>query len=133
MSPHRDKPPKELPDDARQWWGVLVDELEARGALDKVTTHRLSIYCQLFAQYHRVTEFINREGQVLTIRDDKGEVKSSIVAPEAVQQERLVKILQRFDKEFGFLEGIKSADPIEELRKKLALRAGVAERPAGHN
>lgn len=129
MLPHRDSPPQTLPEDARLWWPSLVDELDARGSLAQVTVHRLGIYCQLFAQYHRCTEFINREGQILVIRNDKGEVKNQIIAPEAVQQAKLVEALRRFDREFGLLDPVQ--DPVAALRQRLGAR--VDHRSAARN
>jgi P27 family predicted phage terminase small subunit len=130
MLPDRDQPPDYLPPDARAWWTALVDELAGRGTLARVARHRLAIYCQLFAQYHRVTSFINNEeeGQIAVIRNEKGEVKDQIITPEARQQEKLVKLLKAFDKEFGLLEEIKEKDPLEALRQKLSARlAGGAQ------
>lgn len=148
MLPERDAPPQELPDDAKAWWPVLVDELDARGSLRRVTRHRLGIYCQLFAQYHRVTEVINREGQTqvhvyphqesglkFTGKDDEESAepqqqrKRDEISAEALQQEKLVKALQRFDKEFGFLDPVQ--DPVEQLRGRLTARLGKG--PAAHN
>jgi hypothetical protein len=116
---------------------VLIDELQARGSLARVARHRLAVYAQLFAQYHRLTVFVNLNGQVLETRNDKGEVKNQTVAPEASHQVRLVEALRKFDKEFGFLEtvqaqagqaGANQEDPLEALRHKLLARlAGTAQ------
>jgi len=125
----RHKPPSYLPDDARQWWPVLVDELAARGSLSRVAEHRLAIYCQLFAQYRRVTEFLNQHGQVLEIRNDKGEVKAQTIAPEAVQQAKLVEALRKFDKEFGLLEPA-AEDPLNQLKARLVARLGSLPHPS---
>lgn len=131
MIPSRDAPPETLPEDARAWWGPLVDELQARGSLARVARHRLAIYCQLFAQWQRVTEFINREGQILTVRDDKGEVKNQSIAPEAVQQIKLTEALRRFDKEFGLLEAVKGGNDLGHLAALLTAR--MAGKPVSHN
>lgn len=128
MLPDRNNPPHKLPDDARSWWPLLVDELAGRDTLARVTGHRLAIYCQLLAQYYRVTDALNEKGQVVEIVGKDGEIKNQIVAAEAVQQAKLVEALRRFDKEFGFLLDLKTEDPLAALREKLTAR--LAGRPA---
>jgi len=97
---------------------------------------------QFLAQFYRVTGFINEEGQIITIRDDKGVVKKTEIAPEAVQQIKLDAQLQRYEKEFGLQsqaegDGEKetgqeeAVDPFQALAD--SLRSRMANSPQSVN
>lgn len=130
-APEAGNPPSYLPPDAALWWPSLVEELHSRGTLLRVSVHRLAIYCQLFAQYHRMTEWVNAHGQTAPTHYQSGEVKEIKIAPEAKRQTELVEALRKFDKEFGFLQEIQSENPLEELRQSLLSR--LDESSASHN
>lgn len=88
-------PPSSLPDDARHWWAEIVDELRARGRLSDALPIYARLLAQQLVQYQRVTDWLNREGLVLEIRSDKGELKRQEPAPEfRIQQQVLDKILR---------------------------------------
>ncbi|HWL10759.1 MAG TPA: P27 family phage terminase small subunit [Planctomicrobium sp.] len=123
----RDNPPQKipLPDDARQLWPYLVDEICERGFSERVPPHRLAIYCQLFAQYQRVTRKINQinegeDGQIKKTMSKFGE--SEDISAAALQQGKLLQLLKSFDKEFGFLEERIEEDGFEAIRKKVDAR-----------
>lgn len=124
--PRGDAPPGYLPEDARAWWPALVGELEARGALERVAVHRLAIYCQLFAQWHRLTSLINEspDGQIIARQNSEGAVIGWDVHPAARHQVALTTALRRFDREFGFLDPLDDSDPLGSLRQKLVARLG---------
>lgn len=82
------EPPAWLPADARAHHAELVADVKAKG-LDP-QPHHLLLLAQALAQYDRVTAFLNQHGMVLEIRNDKGEVKTQMIAPEAALQLKLL-------------------------------------------
>jgi len=113
-------PPNWLPEDARPWWPVIVDELRARGQLRRVTPRRAAYLVQAIAQYHRVTSFLNEHGQVSELRNDKGEVRKQEPAPEFKIQHQLLQTIAKLEKAYGIdEEPTAKEDPLEALRSRL--------------
>jgi P27 family predicted phage terminase small subunit len=87
--------PETLHHEARPWWTEICDELRQRGRL----ADALPIYARLLAQqlhqYEKATDFLNGEGMVLEVRNDKGELKRQEPAPEfRIQQASIAQILK---------------------------------------
>lgn len=118
--------PPELPPDAAAWWPEIVAELRARGREADALPLHARILAQLLSQYEKATQFINREGMVLEIRNDKGELKRQEPAPEFRIQQQLVDKIVRLAKVLGLEErrdesGEQRADdPRNRLRELLA-------------
>lgn len=134
VPPDRSAPPQRLPADAQALWPEIIDELAARGRLQHVPQLRIERYCQFWAQFLRVTGFINAEGQVQILRNDKGEVTKQEIAPEAVQQLKLETALSRLEKDFGLIEKSTEANSAKEVPQSPfdELRASLQARLAGH-
>lgn len=132
--------PGYLDDDGRTLWPLVLADLQSRGRLDAPNTRRAGRYCQLLSQWLRVTRFLNHNGQVVEIRDSKGEVKGQALAPEFNAQDALETKLTKFEKDFGFLDPPKAgktspgqaaseSDPLTAVRNRLAeLAAGKSSR-----
>lgn len=105
-TPERWRPPDWLPDDARAWHQAIIDQLREAGRLAQ-PIHAL-LLAQALAQYERCTRALNDEGQVLTIRNDKGEVKRLEIAPEAQLQIRLI------DKARALIKDLRLDTPAED-------------------
>jgi P27 family predicted phage terminase small subunit len=115
-------PPKWLHPDAAQWWRPLAEELLERGK-PGIAQHVLAVYCQLWSQFCKVTDFINLEGQTAEIRGKDGEVEKVTLSPESIQQNKLVALLTKLDQKFGFLDSLDSpADGLERLRTQIQRR-----------
>jgi len=125
-------PPGYLNDDGRELWPLVLADLQLRGRLDAPNTRRAGRYCQLLSQWLRVTRFLNHEGQVTEVRDSKGEVKGTSLAPEFTAQDRLETQISRLEKEFGLTgpnekarknspgPAAEESDPLATLRNRLA-------------
>lgn len=120
----RDNPPKELSlyPEAKKLWPYFVDEIYDRGFGDRVPPHRLGIYVQLFAQYQRCTEAIEKESRGFLEEDDESRPVKQELSADEIHQEKLVKLLKGYDKEFGFLEESTGEDQYSYLIRKLNAR-----------
>ena len=95
------------PDDVQVHHARLRAELAAAG-LTPNPQHVL-LLAQALAQYDRCTQFLNTHGQVMEIRNDKGELKSTVIAPEANLQLKLLDKIRQLLKDVGLSAG--DADP----------------------
>lgn len=107
--------PETLPPDAREWFDEIVAELRRQQRLDEVYPLRVQILAQLVAQYQRLTKLLNTDGQILEIRNDKGEVKSVNLSPEFRGQMQLVDKITKAIKELK-LDADSTNSPAPESR-----------------
>ena len=61
----------------------------------------LAAYCQCVGRYLAADSWITKNGTVATIRNDKGEVKSSFIAPQLTVSLKLLEKILAYQKEFG--------------------------------
>lgn len=87
------------PDDVATHHARLLAELQAAG----LTPHpaQILLLAQALAQYDRCTAFLNVHGQVMEVRNDKGEVKQTVIAPEANLQLKLLDKIRALMKDVG--------------------------------
>jgi hypothetical protein len=95
------------PDDVQVHHARLRAELAAAGLAPN--PQHVLLLAQALAQYDRCTQFLNAHGQVMEIRNDKGEVKSTVIAPEANLQLKLLDKIRQLMKDVGLSAG--DADP----------------------
>ena len=106
-------------DAAAAWWLPVVTELRDRGRLHLLVPFQVAQFCQLLSQWWRATESLRRAGgQVLEIRDDKGQLKRQEIAPEVRLQLQLLGQLRALAKDFGLNE------PPLDLKPTTAPNAG---------
>ena len=91
------------PDDVVRYHARLRDELAAAGL--SPNPQLVLMLAQALAQYDRCTQFLNAHGQVMEIRNDKGEVKSTVIAPEANLQIKLFDKIRQLMKDVGLATG----------------------------
>ena len=126
--PDRWSAPDWMTPDAKRWHRATIDQLRSLNQLDTAQPIHALLLAQALGQYERCTIAINERGQVLTIRNDKGEVKSEEIAPEAQLQLRLLDKIRALLKDLN-LNGTKGdedrpEDPIQALRERMAGFAG---------
>lgn len=85
------KPSIDLTGDALAKWVELHPKLEARhGTRASIMAPTLAAYCAAFARWKAAEEFLAdpAHGPVVTIRDDKGNIKTHGPAPQLAVAER---------------------------------------------
>ena len=93
--------PKWLSKAAKAEWGRLVKELEGVGMLARVDRDSLAAYCVCLVQWRECMAFIELNGKVIVFRNDKGEIKYTQTAPQAVFAMKLLDQLKSIGSEFG--------------------------------
>jgi phage terminase small subunit len=96
-------PPVPLAGAALAKWAELAPQLAARPHFRPAKMTDLAAYCAAFGRWHDAEEFLAdpEHGPVLTIRDDKGNIKSHGPAPQLAIAERAAKELARLAKSLG--------------------------------
>jgi P27 family predicted phage terminase small subunit len=69
-------------------WKRVVPELLERGLAEPLDKSVLAAYCLSWSRYLAAMVWLAENGDVMTLRTDKGEVKSSAVAPKLLVAER---------------------------------------------
>jgi len=110
MNADRFAAPAWLPDDVRIKHAELVESIRAKQL--EPNPAQLVLLAQAQAQYDRVTKFLNENGQVLEIRNDKGELKANIIAPEVQLQLKLIDKIRSLLKDVG-LDGTEAQEETE--------------------
>jgi P27 family predicted phage terminase small subunit len=69
-------------------WVRVVPELVSRGLVENLDSSLLAAYCLSWSRFVAAVVWLAENGDVMTLRTDKGEVKSSAVAPKMLVAER---------------------------------------------
>lgn len=78
-------------------WTELEPIISARPALKPTTIAALEAYCAAYGRWHTAEQFLAdpAHGPVVTIRDDKGNIRSHGPAPQLAIAERAQKEMTR--------------------------------------
>lgn len=93
--------PDWLDDEGRAAWQQLVPMLRRMRVLTKIDGNALARYCQTWVRWRRAEEFIARNGEVYTLKDDKGQVRCVMQWPQVSIANKLAIQLLRLEQEFG--------------------------------
>ncbi len=99
----RDTPrcPAWLDPDAKRVWKDLVPKLKRMGVLTEVDGGALAAYCQTFARWRKVEEFIAKHGDVYPLKDQNGKFKYMQQFPHVSIARYLLQLLKAYQQEFG--------------------------------
>lgn len=94
-------PPAPLAGAALDRWTALAPTVAARPNTRPSTMTQLAAYCAAFGRWHDAEAWLAdpEHGPVITIRDDKGNVRSHGPAPQVAIAERSAKEMARLAKE----------------------------------
>jgi P27 family predicted phage terminase small subunit len=93
--------PEHLSTAAKAEWEFIAAELAPLGVLAKVDKAVLAGYCSEFAAWAECELFLQENGSVLTLRDDKGNVKWVQEAPQARLALKHLEKVRQFAAELG--------------------------------
>ena len=95
------EPPAWLDAAAVEKWQEVVPELQRLGLLTVVDVTALASYCWCFSEFRRADAWIKENGRVMTLRDDKGNVKYRQQAPEVGIANKMLESMRRYEQSFG--------------------------------
>ena len=92
-----------LCDPAKKKWFEVVQQLRriSESLLSSVDVQALARYCTIWVLWNKCRDYIERNGEVLVVRDKKGRAKSIKTLPQARLFLRYGEELRRIESEFG--------------------------------
>ena len=107
--------PAWLDDQAKHCWRQLVPQLVAMRVLTAVDRNALARYCVLWSRWKTAELFLQKNGSVYTLKDDKGAVRCVQQFPQVAIAHRLAMALSRLEAEVGMTPSARAR--IEALPK----------------
>lgn len=101
IPPNPEDPPAYLIPEAVEEWRRVLPLLKKENRFAEIDRLALAAYCQCVGRYLRVDKWLTENGPVATVRNDKGEVKSSFIAPHFSVSLKLLEKILAYQKEFG--------------------------------
>ena len=112
--------PDWLDDNAKSHWAEIVPMLEGMGVLTRIDGVALSRYCRLWSRWRAAEAFIDKSGDVYTIRDEAGKARYLQQFPQVAIAHRLALQLTKLEAEFGMTPSARSriqlAPKVEDRR-----------------
>lgn len=93
--------PQWLDTDAKAMWRQLVPQLQTMGVLTRVDSNALARYCRLWSRWRKAEDFIDRHGEMYTLRDEAGKPRYVQQFPQVSIAAKLAQQLTRLEQEFG--------------------------------
>jgi P27 family predicted phage terminase small subunit len=103
------EPPAWLTGAALEKWNELLPILQQVGLLTRADVGSLARYCDAWAWWRRCREVIEREGDIVVVRDETGGIKWTQQRPEVGIVSKLSQQLHRLECEFGLTPAARSA------------------------
>ena len=103
LQPESGRPrcPAWLRKDAKSAWKQLVPLLDNMGVLTKIDGNALARYCEMWARWRAVSEFVVRHGESFPIKDGQGNLVGFRSLPQARTASHLSGELLRLEQQFG--------------------------------
>lgn len=86
---------------ALEEWERVVPLLKKANRLHQTDAAALGIYCQCYARWKEAEVWMSEHGTVATVRNDKGEVKSTFPVPRMQIATKMLEKVLRYQQEFG--------------------------------
>lgn len=106
--------PSWLCDEAKKHWKRTAATLKDMGLLTIADGDALANYCDTWAQWREMREFIKKHGPVMPIRGKDGEIKYIQQAPQVNIARHLLLILGRYQLEFGLTPSARTRIHVEQ-------------------
>jgi P27 family predicted phage terminase small subunit len=96
------KPSKDLPPEAAaEWRAVVADLATVPGLLTRADRAVLELYARTMARYRQLEAFVQANGPVLVMRDERGQVRYAQPCPQASLAAKLLPQLRALAAELG--------------------------------
>jgi P27 family predicted phage terminase small subunit len=93
--------PEWLSEDAKAKWAEVAPMLTNAGILTKADAGTLSRYCDSYGKWLRCAKFIEENGDMYQLRDEKGRFRCFMAFPQVSQYHKLSDNLTRMEQSLG--------------------------------
>lgn len=108
---------------AKRVWDETAPVLAQMRVLTKVDRAALAAYCQTHARWQAVEEFLETNGEVYPLRDEKGAVRCLQQYPQVSIARNLLMILRGYQQEFGMTPAARTRITVAEADKQSEVEA----------
>lgn len=115
LNQHEPKPkagtprcPEWLHVEAKACWKRLVPQLNDMGVVTLIDADALANYCDTWSRWKRAILFLQKNGDVYTVKDEAGKVKYIQQLPQVAIARNLLAVLNRYQQEFGLTPAARS-------------------------
>jgi len=100
--------PRWLDDEAKNCWRRIAPKLKNMGVLSEVDGDALANYCDAWSRWKKATLFLQKNGDVYTLKDGAGNPKCVAQWPQVAIARNMVLIMNRYQQEFGLTPSARS-------------------------
>lgn len=93
--------PAWLDEEAKVAWKRIVPQLRDMGVLTLIDADALTNYCDTWSRWKKAVLFLQKNGDVYTIKGDDGKLKYVQQLPQVAIARNLLAVLNRYQQEFG--------------------------------
>jgi P27 family predicted phage terminase small subunit len=123
--------PKWLSKGARTHWQKLAPQLFKMGVLTQLDGTALATFCDCLQRYTEAVEFLEKNGCVIVVRNDKGEFKFTQAAPQVGIATKMLEQVTKIGAEFGWAPASRSRLSVSGSEEKSL--AEIAKERADRN
>jgi len=123
--PHKDMPecPDWIDEEGKHAWAEIVPILKQMGVLTKIDRNALTRYCQTWSRWKKAELFIQKNGEVYTLKDDAGKIKIIQQFPQVSIANKAGQALTKLEAEFGMTPSSRSRITVPESAHDHAAQA----------
>ena len=133
--PERTRPrcPRWLAKEARRAWRELIPQLETMSILGRCDRNALTRYCQLWARWRATEEWLAEHGDIITMRNEAGQLTDLKQVPQVGRSLRLSAELLKLERQFGMTPSARAglAIPKNNPQENRGKNRFFASPPAG--
>jgi P27 family predicted phage terminase small subunit len=115
--------PDWLDDEAKLCWKRTSALLKNLGVITVIDGDALAVYCETWSHWKRTVIFLQKNGDVYTVKDAENKVKYVAQLPQVAIARNLLAALNRYQQEFGLTPASRSRLVIGEEDSS----SGIAE------
>ncbi len=115
--------PDWLDEEGKACWKRLIPELKRMGVITCVDVDALCNYCDSWSRWKRAVLFLQKNGDVYTIKNPDGTAKFIAQLPQVAIARNLLAALLGFQREFGMTPASRSRIVVEQEQSS----PGIAE------
>ena len=101
--------PEWLTGDAKKAWRKLMPALHQAGLAGEIDRHALARYCQLWARWCELEQFIAERGTVYPVKNKDGEAVDMKEFPHVGRASKLADQLLKLEQQFGMTPAARAA------------------------
>ncbi|MBV8780746.1 MAG: phage terminase small subunit P27 family [Phycisphaerae bacterium] len=93
---------------AKEVWDQMIDQMASLNMVTQVDEKALARYCDAFIRWKAAAAFLDKNGEVYTLKDAAGKVKCVMPFPQMSTYKGMAVLLLKLEQEFGLTPASRS-------------------------